>query len=200
MSMINLMPPDKKQAIIYARRNDHLVKWVIGVILAFLLLVVLISGGLFYLHQDSNRNLKQAEQINQELEDKKQEEIIARVNELSGNLKLTVDVLSSEVLFSKLLTEIGNVMPPGTVLSSLTLNSELAGGLDLEIQSVSYESGVQAQLNLVDEKNGIFEKADISSVQCGSSEPTVYPCSSSIRVLFSDNNQSFLKLYNGEAE
>lgn len=200
MSMINLMPPEKKDEILYARRNNMLIGWVIGIIGALFLIILLVSGGLFYIKQDTNRNVNAAQTIDAELKDKKQEEIIARVNELSGNLKLTVDVLSSEVLFSRLLTEVGQVMPPGTVLSSLTLSSELSGGLDLQINSVDYESGVQAQLNLADEEDGLFEAADISSVSCDNSEPSAYPCTSSIRVLFSEDNNSFLKLYNEESE
>jgi hypothetical protein len=89
-------------------------------------------------------------------------------------------------------------MPPNTILSSLTLDSQLSGGLDLEILSVDYESGVKAQVNLTSEEAHLFDKADIGEVRCDYSEPIKYPCISSIRVLFSSNKNSFLKLHEEE--
>jgi hypothetical protein len=194
MSMINLMPPAHKETISYARKNTYLVSWLIGVIIAALGVVLVAGGGLYYLRADVTAYNKSAEATSVILKSQDQEEIINRVSELSGNLKLVVDVLSSEVLFSKLITEIGNIMPPGTVLAGLTLDSKLVGGIDLAILATSYESGVQAQINLADPENGIFSRADIGEVRCDFSEPNTYPCSATMRVLFSKDNSTFLKL------
>lgn len=198
MSMINLMPPEQKKEIRYARRNEHLIKWVIGVLIALAIILSLVLGSIVFLRQNASSNTNHATKVNQDLKAQKQEETIARVNELSGNLKLTVDVLENEILFSKLLEQIGNVMPNNTILTSLTLTNELSGGLDLVVNSVDYESGVQAQLNLADPEKGLFQKADIGSVQCNFAEPSDYPCSTSIRVLFAEDNQEFTKLYKEE--
>ncbi len=194
--MINLMPDTNKKSISYSRLNSQLIGWVIGVGIAVLGLMVFTGGSLFYLKQDTNQHVSAADKMNQSLEERNQEEVIARVNELSGNLKLTLDVLSNEVLFSKLLTEIGKVMPPDTVLTSLSLNSDLTGALDLTILSVDYESGVKAQVNLTTGEDRIFDKADIGEVKCaGTDSNSTYPCTSSIRALFAEDNDSFLKLY-----
>lgn len=187
------MPPVHKEAVLYARRNTFMIKWLIGIVIAALGIVIVAAGGLYYLRQDTNTSIKSSEEINAQLKAQNQEEIIARVNELSGNIKLVVDVLSNEVLFSKLLAQIGSVMPSGTVLQNLTLDSALAGGLDLQIGSTSYESGVLAQVNLADPQNGIFSKADITGVSCAGENPT-YPCTVTMRVLFSTDKGSFLKL------
>lgn len=198
--MINLIPTSDKQAIRYARLNTRLVVWILGIGAALLALCIVVGGSLFYLKQDTNRYAKSAEEINAVLEKNNEKEIIARVNEMSGNIKLTLDVLSKEVLFSKLLTEIGNVMPPSTVLTSLSLDSQLSGAIDLTILSADYESGVKAQVNLTNATTNIFTQADIGSVQCGNTDNSTYPCTSSIRALFSEDNDSFLKLYEEKAE
>lgn len=195
MSMINLMPPDRKQNIMYARRNSSLVRWISGISLAALGLILIAGGGLFYLKQDSSALQKEIDDTKAELVAQNEAATLKRVEEISGNIKLVVDVLSDEVLFSKLLQHIGLVMPSGTILQDLRLTSDLQGGLSLTIGAANYQAGTQAQVNLADPENGIFEKADLVSLSC-SAEATDprYPCTGTIRALFKEDNNPFLFL------
>ncbi len=197
MSMINLMPPAHKESILYARRNTYLVRWLIGISVAAVGIVVISGGGLFYLKQDSKAYQKSIEDTKAHLTAQKETETLRRAEEMSGNLQLVVDVLSNEVLFSKLLQQIGQVIPPGTILQSLTLSNDLSGGIDLEIGASSYETGVRAQVNLAEPSNGIFEKADIGAVTCPAEGVPPYPCTAQMRALFGSDNSPFLKLNQG---
>lgn len=193
--MINLMPTPQKQAIYYARRNTVILNWLAGLGLALVGVVVIISGSLFYLRQDSSTLKTSIDNDKKHLSAQKEEETLARAEEMSGNLKLAVDVLSNEVLFSRLLQQLGLVLPRGTVLQSLSLSSNIASsGINLEISAVDYESGSRAHVNLNDPDNGIFERADLEGITCSeadSSDPA-YPCQVSIRALFGADNPFLL--------
>ncbi len=198
--MINLMPPAKKSEIIYARRNSFLIRWLMGICLAALGIALITGAGLFYLKQDSKSHQDSIRDTRALLAEQKEAETIKRAEEMSGTLQLAVDVLSKEILFSKLLQKIAQVIPPGTVLKSLSLDSELQGGLDLEVSASSYATGVRAQVNLADPNNGIFERADLGDVTCltNPEEPTDYPCTATMRALFDQDHNAFLKLNQGE--
>jgi Tfp pilus assembly protein PilN len=195
--MINLMPPDKKEVIWYARRNSILIKWGLGIAVAGFGVLLVAAGGLFYLEHESKSYQKSINTTKDRLKQQNEEATLKRSEEMKGNLQLAVDVLSKEILFSKLLTQIGKAIPQGTVLEKLNLTSDLQGGLDISIGAVSYQSGVQAQVNLADSENGIFDKADLGAVTCESDDTTGYPCTATIRALFSKNNNEFLKLNQG---
>lgn len=191
--MINLLPPDHKQAIRFARFNSTLVKWLSGIGIAAAGIAVITGGSLFYLRQDSSSLRTSIEHSKAELESRKEDATLQQAAEMSGNVKLAVDVLSNEVLFSKLLRQIGFALPAGTVLQSLSLTSDLGNtGIDLQIGSLDYETGTRAHVNLNDSSNGIFEKADLNSVTCETGteeeEPSPYPCQVSIRALFMEEN------------
>lgn len=187
--MINLLPPDIKQNVSFARRNTILVKWASVLMLAILGVVIISTAGFIYLRQTTNTQEIQLKQAQNELKAKKLEETQKHVQELSNSLKLVTQVLSREILFSKLITQIGSTMPANTSLSSLNID-KVEGGIDLTAVSTDYNSATQIQVNLADPENKIFDKADLVSVNCnsGSSVDPKYPCTVIIRALFAKNN------------
>lgn len=190
--MINLLPTSSKESIQYARHNSLLLRWIFSLLIAAAGILVITGGSLFYLRQDSSNIKYSIESTEAELKERGEEATLQQVDEMSGNLKLAVDVLSNEVLFSELLQQIGLVMPEGTVLQTLGLSSDIANtGISLEIIATSYQAGSQAHVNLNDPENGIFEHADLENITC-SSEDEAYPCTVSIRALFVENNPFLL--------
>lgn len=194
--MINLMPPQVRQNIGYARQNTRLRKmsmWLTCLLTAILLTFL---GGLLFLKQTSHSLAKQLDTSKAQLALQDQAKVKAQVEDLSSTLKLAVQVLSKEVLFSKLLKQVGSVMPRGSVLTSLSIN-ETSGGLDLQAKATDYETATQVQVNLQDPKNLLFDKVDIVNVQCQTSSAAAdataakYPCTVQMRALFSQTN-SFL--------
>jgi Tfp pilus assembly protein PilN len=195
--MINLLPPQSKEDVLYARRNATLVKWIVAVIIAAMGSLVIIGFGQIYLSQTAKTYQKQIEDGQAQLKIQKLEETQARVNELSGNLKLVVQVLSKNILFSKVLKQVGAAIPSGAVLTDLTIN-KVQGGIDLTFEAKDYQTGSQIVLNLQDPKNKVFEKADIEEISCDSELQSnrTYLCQVSIRALFGDNSP-FLFINNG---
>lgn len=199
--MINLLPPDVKENYLFARRNTFLRKWAIVLIISIVTLGGIMMVGYMYLNQSSRSLSKQISEGTEQLKIQKLEETQKQVEGISSSLKLVVQVLGREVLFSKLLQQIGAAMPQGAVLTNLSIN-KLQGGLDLQAAATSYQTATQVQVNLQDPANKIFEKADIVSIQCGTSGSALsktYPCTIQVRALFAKNNP-FLFINNSAAK
>lgn len=194
--MINLLPPQIREDVSYAQRNTHLLRWVTSMLLGFICICAIVVFGLLYINQTSKNTQNQIAAAQSQLKEQKLEDTQKRIEDISSGLKLTVQVLSREVLFSKLLQQIGSAMPANTALTSLSIN-KLQGGIDLNAKATDYQSATQVQVNLQDPKNKIFSKADIVSINCSNATSDGnYPCTVSIRALFSKDN-TFLFTKNG---
>lgn len=198
--MINLLPPDIKDSITYARRNTQLARWIGLVMTSFAGVAVVVVFGLLYMNQSITANQQQIAETQAQLKVQKLEETQKRVEDISGSLKLVVQVLSKQVLFSELLKQTGAAMPPNTVLVNLQIN-KLQGGIDIQAAGLDYATASQIQVNLQDPKNKIFSKADIINITCNNTATrnglaAKYPCSISIRAQFTQNNP-FMFIQNG---
>lgn len=192
--MINLLPPNIKENVKYARRNTKLRRWSIWLLLCIMLISATIGAGYLYLLQTTRSYAAQVQQGNEQLKIQKLEETQAEVQDLTDSLKLVIQVLSRQVLFSKLLTQIGAALPNGSVLSDLSIN-KVQGGLDLRATTKDYQTATQVQVNLQDPANKIFEKADIVNIQCNNQavaediQKAQYPCAIQLRALFAKDSE-----------
>jgi Tfp pilus assembly protein PilN len=192
--MINLLPPETRKAYQYARRNRSLVHWVIAFLTALAGLGVIATYGLVTMRQATNSYQQQVSASQDSLKQNNLTQTEAKVNDISNSFKLVVNVLGREVLFSKLLTQIGTVIPAGVNLTGLTINQD-DGAIDLSAKATDYNAATQLQANLTDPSNKIFTKADLVNVGCGKNadssgtgaDPT-HPCTVNIRALFGPNN------------
>lgn len=190
--MINLLPPDVKENYRYARRNHFLLRW-IGIFTAGLLgAIFLTAGGYLYLHQSVRSYTNQVANSNAQLQSQNLPGVQKQVTEISNNLKLVVQVLSKEVLFSELLQRLGSVTPTNAVLTNLSI-SQTQGAIDITAQTANYDAATQLQVNLADPKNQIFSKADLINIACpNNTNGKQYPCTATIRALFATNNPFLL--------
>lgn len=187
--MINLLPPATKHEVNYARRNATLLKWVAAIWVSLIGAVAIILFGQIYLAQTVKSHQSQIQEGQERLKIQKIDETQARVSEISGNLKLVVDVLKREILFSKVIRQVGAAIPSGAVLTELTIE-KVQGGIDLTFEAKDFQTGSQILVNLQDPNNMVFEKADIEDITCRTEllEGQVYPCQVNIRALFGDNS------------
>lgn len=198
-SIINLLPPEIKENYRYGRRNRTLVRWITTVVLCLVGAAILTGGGYLYLNQSINNTTQQIADVNKQLQSGSQSSVEKQVTTISDNLKLAVQVLSKEILFSKLLKQLAAVTPNNVILTSLSI-PETQGALDITADTTDYSAATQLQINLADPKNQIFSQADIESITCsgGTSSNPNYPCSVNIRALFARNNP-FLFINSGKA-
>jgi pyruvate kinase len=192
--MINLLPPELKQSYRYAYRNVSLVRWAVAFGLSFIGLVIISTAGLIFMQQTTQTYASQVTDEQNLLNQQKMSSTQTQVQNISNNLKLTVQVLSQEVLFSKLLQQLAIVTPSNAILTNLDL-SQSETGVTITALTSSYSVATQLQVNLASPANKVFSNADIVSINClspseASGEQTTqqYPCTAIIRALFVTNN------------
>ncbi len=190
--MINLLPPDVKAGYSYARHNVALRHWVVALLVALVGVGALATYGLLNLHVSVINYDEQVATVQDNLQKEHLKQTEQQVQDISASLRLAVQVLSKEVLFSKLISQIGAAMPSGAILASLNIN-KTTGGLDLIAKATDYVTASQVQVNLANPANKIFAKADIGNITCTSpkgelAKPEPYPCVVTIRALFADKN------------
>lgn len=187
--MINLLPPTIRQEYRYAHRNVSLRKWVFVFLIALIGLGALTSYGLISIKQSAEAAKKQLASTEQQLSGQDFDGVKKQSEDITNSFKLVLQVLSKEVLFSKLLTHIATIVPTNVVLTGLTINPSQTG-IDISAMATDYNAATQTQVNLSDPKNNIFSKADIVSIGCGANENADprYPCTVTIRALFANKN------------
>lgn len=198
--MINLMPPERKKTINYSRLNERLLKWTVGCLIIVAAMAAVVVVGSVYIDQTKSNLTKSIDSTKKTITDQKLDEIGADAETLSSGIKLVVQVLSKEVQFSKLLQEIGRLMPSGATLGNIQLSNSVSGAVDLTANAVDYQSATQVQLNLQDPNNNLFDKVDTQTVSCSdttesssSGVDSKYRCQIVIRALFkSDASVTFL--------
>ncbi|MDZ7744635.1 MAG: hypothetical protein U5K77_02635 [Candidatus Saccharibacteria bacterium] len=185
--MINLLPPDLRESIAYARKNYFLLRWSIATFIGFVGILVVISAGYFYMNVQTDAYAAQVEQGKDNLTRQDLTETQERVQEIDSSIQLALQVLSREIQFSQLLRAIGGIIPSGAALQSLSI-SNVEGGLDLQVVAVDFQTATQVQVNLEDPNNQVFSQADINNVSCSENQDSQYPCQVSVRALFSDDS------------
>ena len=193
--MINLLPPAEREEITFARYNTQLRRWIIGACVGLVGVVLVVLGGQVYLQQTTDSYASAITSSKDNLSRQKQSETLGRVNSIQSSLKLAIDVLSREILFSKLLEQVGQIMPKGTVLETLSLSTENPEqtAFTLTARSKDYQSASQIQANLEDPSNKLFEKVDLNSISLQpKSDTDPYPYVAILRVLPAKDNPFLL--------
>lgn len=189
--MINLLPPEIKSGYRYARRNVSLRKWVAVFVVALIGLGAITTYGLLTMKQATLHYNNQIASSQSLLKKEDFDGTQKKVQDISNNFKLVVQVLKQEILFSQLLQQMGTAIPAKASLTGLNI-SQVTGGIDISAVANDYNTATQIQINLADPANKIFTKADISSLTCNPKDTAqtkaIYPCTVNIRALFADNN------------
>lgn len=188
--MINLLPPEYAASIRYGRQNTKLLGWLTGLAGAILVLVVILVVGWVYMDQEGKDLQKGIDATNQQLQSQNLSRVQSDAKEITGDINVIDKILSQEIQFSGLIQQIGSLMPPGSVLGTLSLSDKVTGAIDLTANTKDYASAAQVAVNLGDPKDDLFSKVDIVNISCGNIPDKVYQCSSTFRALFSKDAQT----------
>ncbi len=189
--MINLLPPETKQAYRYAERNVSLLRWVSAAFISLLGLAIISGYGWLSMRQTSLSTTHQVAAIQSDLDKSQLTATNKKITDISNSFKLVEKVLGQEILFSKLLKQMATALPSNTYLTGLNI-SQISGGsgLDVTVNAADYDAATQVQVNLADPTNKIFAKADIQNISCDATNATdpKYPCKITLRAQFAQNN------------
>jgi len=198
--MINLLPPAVKENILYGRRNRLLFRWIVAMLVVLIGVSAMIVLGQIYINKNI-KSLQSVEKITKERMARQNVEVTQKeLQTLSNNFTVVTRLLSRQILISKILTKIGNIMPNDAYLNDINLSAD-STFLDLNVLAKSREAATQAFINISDPKNGLFDKSDLVSVNhnavsatggnISSSTSTGYPYSATIRVTFKTDSSFY---------
>ncbi|MEK7471895.1 MAG: hypothetical protein AAB624_01475 [Patescibacteria group bacterium] len=196
--MIDLLPTDVKKSRTYGRRNGQLLRWNFMCLLGILGILIIVGTGYFFVDNATLSAAKVKQQTEESIKTAKLDEAEVEYATFSNNLKTVVQILSSQVLFSELLQQIGGVTPNGATLNSVSL-ADTDNALDLSFTTSSAGLAPTIQVNLEDPENELFEKADIIQVSCQVDEDGDEECGVQLRALFK-TDAKFLFLNSVEPE
>lgn len=188
--MINLLPPELKREYRHARYNRQLTRWS-GAFLAAIAGVIVITGIGYFIMNNAVESYQSKVAIAQtRLASQNITGVEQKVSDISENLKLLVDVLSKEVLFSKLLEQLGTITPSNAILTDLSI-SQGDSAIDITAETTDYQAATQLQVNLASPSNKIFSNADLINISCSTSAQLTnpnYPCTATLRAQFTGSN------------
>ena len=178
--MINLMPDNAKKEIRSARANVVLARYIVVILLAFGFLVLLLAGSYVVLTQTK----LSAEQLIQANDNKADvyNTTKAQVDGLATSLSEARNILDQEVLYSKVLMNIGQQMPAGTVLENITLDTASFTGAPVTIKAFAKTTNDAVALREKFQSAPIFSNVNFNSVTDSAGIPG-YPVSVSMTLI-----------------
>ena len=160
--MINLLPPQTKKELRSARLNVILLRYCIFLVICVVFLVGIFGVGFYITDIDAQAAQKKRAESQRKIN--QYSKVKAEAEAFSGNLANAKTILSSEVVFSKLITDIAGVLPSGAILGSLNLTSNTLGApISLQAKVTTNAKAIELKDKL--EASTLFEKVSIVSIQ-----------------------------------
>ncbi len=136
--MINLLPPDIKVQLKYAKYNRLVLSYLKLAVGVVVLLGTIFAGTLYYVAQETNRVAKGVEsrqaELNSNLAFQKQ------AQEISDRLQAIKTLDSSQTRFSLVLDDISKYLPQSVSLEGITLTGDDKKPLAIAIFGSTYDS------------------------------------------------------------
>lgn len=180
--MINLLSPEDKKQLRAARVNSLLLRYYLLGFLVFSASGLALAGG-FYI---ADQNVQSARLAIDKTESDSQNyaSVQQRSKEFENNLKVARQILAAEVVYSKMITDIANTIPSGTVLNSLSLTPETINKkINLSFRTKDYDKGIKLKTTL--ENSNMFDDVSIVSItKKGQENSGPYPTDVNISATF----------------
>lgn len=180
--MINLMPDDAKKELRAARTNVVLIRYIGIITLAVLFLLTILVGGYMVLGrtQESAKQLIAANDLKADVYSTTE----AQVATLSAGLSEARGILDQEILYSKVLMGIGQLMPKGTVIDKIELDSSSFGTSPVTLQVYAKTTGDTVSLQSNFKNSPLFSNVTFQTVSDNSGALDGYPVSATLVLTF----------------
>jgi Tfp pilus assembly protein PilN len=161
--MINLLPQDRKKAVLYARYNRRLVGFVVFTVLAASVLIAGVFGiNLFAKQQLSVTEEKASEK---KMLIAKNEKKLKEMEEYLAVIKKVNEIYEASPDLSIMMADIGKTLRPGVRIDSLALNGDETQPLNITLISQTEKAGLESRITL--EESERFSFVDIISTEKG---------------------------------
>jgi Tfp pilus assembly protein PilN len=179
MEMINLLPFEEKRQLRAARGNTLLIRYnffLLGVV-AFLGLAI----GFTYVYLSNTKTAAKNTTSENAAKVSDYASIEAQAQQFRDNLSTAKTILGNEVVYTKVIIEIAQLLPPGVVLDSLNLDAKTFGTqTTLAAKAKDYPSALALKESF--QKSPLFTNVHFLSI---SSDPTnsAYPFTVSLNII-----------------
>ena len=184
--MINLLPYDQKQDIAYARKNYMLIKWLVALLIAMVFILAISLGGAFIINNERAKAEASAKAEAEAIAASDEKQEFDKYKKFKTDYDTVVKLLSKQLRYSKIIQDIGNILPEGTNIDGIKLTPG-ATSLTLSVNGESQQAIRKAFVNISkpNDQNKLFPKADLESITCSDNASTVSSktCTATIKVL-----------------
>jgi Tfp pilus assembly protein PilN len=163
--MINLLPPENRQEIIYGRKNKALVGWIIAMLLVLVGVIAITVVGQFYIKSNVNNLNKTIQTTQQRIKDQNLESRQAEISQFANNLNTVNSLLADQLLFSKIITNLGEILPSGVTVQNIDFTST-DSTLKLQLIGSDEKAVTQGFVNISSAPNSLITAADLENVDC----------------------------------
>lgn len=189
--MINLLPYDYKQDLVYARKNYLLLKWLFALFVAAIFILAISFGGVFAINNERAKAEAAAISETNQINNSAEKTEFDKYKKFKADYDTVVKLLGKQLRYTKIIQDIGQILPPGTNIDGIKLTPG-ATSLTLSVNGTSQEAIRQAFVNLsdVNTQKQLFPKADLESITCSDVSSTK-ACTGSIKVLLNANSDYY---------
>lgn len=173
--MINLLSDERKDEIRAARVNVILIRYITIVIvaIAFLLGSLVLSYTILEFTRQSAEQQIAANDIKSDI----YRETRAQVETLGQSLQTAKTIFDSEIPYSEVLTGIGGLMPPGTIMDTLTLTSASFAGTPMSLKVYAKTSSDALALQGRFQSSPLFSGVSFQTIEESDTTIDGYPVS-----------------------
>jgi hypothetical protein len=159
--MINLLPPEEKRQLRAAQSNVLLLRYNEALVFAVAFLVIAL--GVVYVFLNNTSTVAQKTITDNKAKVVDYAPIQAQASQFRANLATAKQILDGEVTYSKVILEIAKLMPSGTVLQNLGLDSSTFG---TSTQLIALAKDYPTALSLKDsfQKSTLFSDVHFDSI------------------------------------
>lgn len=179
--MINLLADDRKQQIAAARVNVLLLRY-IGIVVLAIIFLMGILGISYVILQNTNANAEAIIESNDTKADV-YSETKNKVDALETKLRESRVILDKEIRYSDVLLQLGQLMPEGAILNSLTLNEQSFKGTPTEIKVYAKTDSIALAVNKQLRSSPLFNQVTLKGTE-SSGGITGYPIVVTLSVAF----------------
>ena len=168
--MINILPPELKEQIVYSKRNVIARNYLFALIIIALLVGAALTASHIYANQQISNlesDIERAAERAEEFED-----LEASVSTLNTQLQAIDKLIEQRPQFALLLEDIASVLPPGSYINGISLSEDMEDQpMQLQITAQSQQQAISVRDELL-ESNRI-QSADIQNVSDVDEDGTV---------------------------
>lgn len=159
--MINLLPPDIKQEIIYSKRNSVLLHYTVLVGAVMIILAGALMAARLYLNSQIDSVSLQIQE--KEAQIAKYKDLESTAKTLNARIVSIQKIQKDQAKFSVLLDDLAKNIPQGTAITSLTLTGNDKAPVQIKVKAVDYKTATSVREGI--SKSARISAADIESIQ-----------------------------------